>query len=192
MLDKIKQLREMTGVSFAECKKALEEAAGDLDKAVSSLKKASLKTAEKKSERETGAGIIESYVHLNNKVGVLLDLRCETDFVAKNPEFKELAHNIALQIVALKAKFISREDIPEETKKELEMSFRKEMETLKKPEEILKKILDGKIEAVLKEEVLMDQSFVKNQDITISELIKNAIQKFGENIKIARFVRYEL
>lgn len=192
MLDKIKELREQTGVSFQECKKALEESGGDLEKALSVLKKASLKTAEKKSERATGAGIIESYIHLNSKVGVLLDLRCETDFVAKNPEFKELAHNIALQIAALKAKFISRDEIPEEIKNELISVFEKEAADLKKPPEIIKKIIEGKMESVYKEEVLLEQHYVKNQDITILSILKEAIQKFGENIKITRFTRYEI
>lgn len=192
MLDKIKQLRIETGVSFAECKKALEETGGDIDKALAALKKASLKMAEKKSERETGAGIIEAYIHLNGKVGALLDLRCETDFVAKNPEFKDFAHNIALQITALKPKFVCREDISETVKEELIAVFKKETEKLNKPQEVLEKIIAGKMEAVYKEEVLMEQPFVKNQDTTVSDLIKQAIQKFGENIKIARFTRYEL
>ena len=192
MLNKIKQLRGETGVSFAECKKALEEAGGDIDKALVVLKKASLKTAEKKSERETGAGIIEAYIHLNGKVGALVDLRCETDFVAKNPEFKNFAHDIALQIAALKPKFVCREDISETVREELMDVFKKETEKLNKPKEVLEKILAGKMEAVYKEEVLMEQSFVKNQEITISDLIKQTIQKFGENIKIARFTRYEL
>lgn len=192
MLDKIKELREQTGVSFQECKKALEESGGDLEKALSVLKKASLKAAEKKSERATGAGIIESYVHLNGKVGVLLDLRCETDFVAKNPEFKELAHNIALQIAAIKPKFVSRDDIPEEVKNELASAFEKEAADFKKPPEIIKKIIEGKMESVYKEEVLLEQPYVKNQDMTISSILKEAVQKFGENIKIARFTRYEI
>lgn len=192
MLDKIKQLRVETGVSFAECKKALEEAGGDIDKALVVLKKASLKTAEKKSERETGTGIIEAYIHLNGKVGAFVDLRCETDFVAKNPEFKNFAHDIALQIAALKPKFVCREDISEMVKEELVAVFKKETEKLNKPQEVLEKIITGKMESVYKEEVLMEQSFVKNQDITVSDLIKQAIQKFGENIKIARFTRYEI
>lgn len=179
-------------MSFIECKKALEEAGGDIDKALVVLKKASLKTAEKKSERETGAGIIEAYIHLNGKVGALVDLRCETDFVAKNPEFKDFAHSIALQITALKPKFVCREDISEGVKEELISVFKKETEKLNKPAEVLEKIIAGKMEAVYKEEVLMEQPFVKNQEITISDLIKQAIQKFGENIKIARFTRYEL
>lgn len=192
MLDKIKQLRNETHVSFAECKKALEESGGDIEKALAVLKKASLKTAEKKSERETGAGIIEAYIHSNGKVGALVDLRCETDFVAKNPEFKNFAHDIALQIAALKPNFVCREDISDKVKEELASAFKKETEKLNKPAEVLEKIISGKMESVYKEEVLMEQSFVKNQDTTISDLIKQAIQKFGENIKIARFTRYEL
>lgn len=192
MLDKIKTLREQTGVSLQECKKALEEAEGDTEKALSILKKASLKTAEKKSERETGAGIIEAYVHLNGKVGVLVDLRCETDFVAKNPNFKELAHNIALQIAALKPKFVSRADIPANVKEELEEVFKKDVKDMKKPPEIIQKIIEGKMESVYKEEILLEQPFVKQQDITMSDMLKSAIQKFGENIKISRFIRFEI
>lgn len=192
MLDKIKTLREQTGVSLQECKKALEEAEGDIEKALSILKKASLKTAEKKSERETGAGIIEAYVHLNGKVGVLVDLRSETDFVAKNPEFKELAHNIALQIAALKPKFVSRADIPANVKEDLEEVFKKDVKDMKKPPEIIQKIIEGKMESVYKEEILLEQPFVKQQDITVSDMLKSAIQKFGENIKISRFIRFEI
>jgi len=192
MLSKIKQLREQTGVSMMECKKALEESGGDIEKACFILKKISLKTAEKKSEREVGAGIIESYIHGNGKIGVLVDLRSETDFVAKNSTFKELAHNIAMQIAALNAKFISKEDISPEIKDEIETAFRKDIESMNKPPEIVQKIVAGKVDAVLKEQVLLEQRFVKNPDITISDLLKEAVQRFGENIKIARFVRFEI
>lgn len=192
MLDKIKELRKKTGVSINECKKALEEAGGSLEKALFVLKKASLAAAEKKSERETGAGVIEAYIHSNGKVGALVDLRCETDFVAKNPVFKDLAHNVALQVAALKAKYVSREDISEEAKENLASVFKKEIEGMKKPVEIAEKIIQGKMESVYKEEVLTEQPFVKNPEITISGMIKEAIQKFGENIKIARFARFEI
>lgn len=192
MLDKIKQLRAETGVSFAECKKALTESGGDLEKALGALQKASLKTAEKKSEREVGAGVIDAYLHTNGRVGALVDLRCETDFVAKNPEFKAFAHEIALQVAALNPKYISREDIPESEMKKLEEGFKKEMEGIKKPPEILEKIIIGKMDAVLKEAVLLEQPFIKSDDTTISALVKKMIQKFGENIKIARFARYEV
>jgi len=192
MLAKIKELREQTAVSFTECKKAIEEAGGSLEKALAILKKASFAVADKKSERATGAGVIEAYIHSNGKVGALVDLRCETDFVAKTAEFKELAHNIALHIAALKPKFVSRDDIPEEAKKELEYSLAKEIENANKPENIKKKIIEGKMESVFKEEALMEQPFVKNPDIQISSLIKESIQKLGENIKIARFARFEI
>lgn len=192
MFDKIKQLREQTGVSMMECKKALERSGGDIEKACLILKKISLETAEKKSEREVGAGIIESYIHANGKIGVLVDLRCETDFVARNVEFKKLAHNIAMQVAGLKARFISKDDVPEEIKEELKKVFKKEADNLNKPPEIIQKIVDGKIDAILKEQVLLEQPFVKNQDITISELLKESVQKFGENIKIARFSRFEI
>ena len=192
MLEKIKQLRTKTGVSIAECKKALEESGGNVEKACLALKEVSAKIAEKKSEREAGAGIIDSYIHGNGKVGVLVDLRCETDFVARNEAFKGLAHNIAMQIAALNARFISRDDMPEELKEELREVFKKDAENLKKPPEIIQKIIEGKIEAVLKEQVLLEQSFVKDPDITISELLKEAIQKFGENIKVARFARFSI
>ena len=128
MLEKIKQLRTKTGVSIAECKKALEESGGNVEKACLALKEVSAKIAEKKSEREAGAGIIDSYIHGNGKVGVLVDLRCETDFVARNEAFKGLAHNIAMQIAALNARFISRDDMPEELKEELREVFKKDAE----------------------------------------------------------------
>lgn len=192
MLNKIKQLRERTGVSIAECKKALEESAGDIEKACVVLKKFSLSAAEKKSGREVGSGVIESYIHGNGRVGVLIELRCETDFVARNPEFKELAHELAMQVAALSAKFVSREDIQKEIKDELSEVFKKDAEGLNKPADIIKKIIDGKMEAVFKEQVLLEQPFIKNQDLTVAEFLQQAIQKFGENVKISRFARFEI
>lgn len=192
MLNKIKQLREQTGVSIAECKKALEESAGDIEKACLVLKKFSLSAAEKKAGREVGSGIIESYIHGNGRVGVLIELRCETDFVARNPEFKELAHELAMQVAALNGKFVSREEVPQEIKNELSEVFKKDAEGLNKPADIIQKIIDGKMEAVFKEQVLLEQPFIKNQDLTVAEFLKQAIQKFGENIKISRFCRFSI
>ena len=192
MLEKIKNLRQRTGVSIGDCKKALEEAGGDIEKACLILKKFGLETADKKSGRALGAGIIESYIHGNGKVGVLIDLRSETDFVAKNPVFKELAHELAMQIAALNARFVSKEDVPETINEELKEVFKKEVEGLNKPPEIIQKIVAGKIDAILKEQILLEQPFIKNQDQTVADFLREAIQKFGENIKINRFARFEI
>ncbi len=192
MLEKIKQLRELTGVSIAECQKAIKEAGGDIEKACLVLKKASLAAADKKSERKAGSGIIESYIHMNGRIGVLINLRCETDFVARNEDFKELAHNLAMQIAALNPLFISKDDVPSEKKSDIEAAFLKDAESLNKPKEIMDKIIKGKVDAILKEQVLLEQPFIKDQNITVSDFLKAAIQKFGENIKIAKFVRFEV
>lgn len=192
MLDKIKQLRELTGVSIAECQKAIKESGGDIEKACFILKKASLAAADKRSERKAGSGIIESYIHMNGRIGVLVELRCETDFVARNEDFKELAHNLAMQIAALNPLFVSKDNVPSEKKSEIEEAFLKDIEGLNKSKEIAEKIVKGKVDAILKEQVLLEQPFIKDQNMTVSDFLKEAIQKFGENIKIARFIRFEV
>lgn len=192
MLDKIKQLRELTGVSIAECQKAIKESGGDIEKACFILKKASLAAADKRSERKAGSGIIESYIHMNGRIGVLVELRCETDFVARNEDFKELAHNLAMQIAALNPLFVSKDNVPSEKKSEIEEAFIKDIEGLNKSKEIAEKIVKGKVDAILKEQVLLEQPFIKDQNMTVSDFLKEAIQKFGENIKIARFIRFEV
>src|SRR3989344_4006459 len=191
-MDDIKRLRELTGGSIALCKKALEESDGDMEKAIFKLKKSSEALADKKSATRTaGAGLVESYVHGNKKGGVLLELRCETDFVARNPQFQSLAHDIALHIAGMKPLYVSKEQIPEDARKEAEAIFSEEAQKIGK-KEMVEKILQGKLEAHFRDTSLLSQSFVKEQSITIEELIKQNSGTFGEKIEVARFERFEV
>jgi len=187
----IKKLREETSVSVAVCKKALEEAGGDFDKALLVLKKESAKIAEKKVDRLTAAGVIASYVH-NDRIGVLVEVRCETDFVARTSEFKEFAYNLAMHVAAMNPHFLSEDDVPEDVKKEMFDIFAKDTESLDKPEDIKAKIISGKLDSYVKERSFYSQPYVKNQDISINDYIKEMIQKFGENITVSRFQRFEI
>ena len=188
----VKQLREETGASVMECNNALDESKGDLEKAKEILKRKGQATALKKSSRETKSGLIESYIHASGKVGVLLDLRCETDFVAKNDLFKELSHEICLQIAAMSPEFVSEDEISEEFKnKEKEIS-KEEMKDSGKPEKIVEQIIEGKLKKRFSELCLLNQAYIKDPSQTISDLIKGYISKTGENIKVLRFSRFEI
>nr|YP_008965811.1 translation elongation factor Ts [Porphyridium purpureum]ATJ02999.1 translation elongation factor Ts [Porphyridium purpureum]BAO23787.1 translation elongation factor Ts [Porphyridium purpureum] len=189
----VKELREMTGAGMMDCKKALKESDGNLEQAIEALRKKGLATANKKSMRQAAEGIIESYIHTGGKIGILLELNCETDFVARRSEFQALAKDIAMQVAASPdVEFISTENVSKEFIDE-ESKIEAEREDLKnKPEAIRDKIVQGRIEKRLKEKSLIDQPFIKNPDITVDELIKQNIAKIGENIQIKRFVRYKL
>lgn len=189
----VKELREMTGAGMMDCKKALKESDGNLEQAIEALRKKGLATANKKSTRQAAEGIIESYIHTGGKIGILLELNCETDFVARRSEFQALAKDIAMQVAASPdVEFISTENVSKEFIDE-ESKIEAEREDLKnKPEAIRDKIVQGRIEKRLKEKSLIDQPFIKNPDITVDELIKQNIAKIGENIQIKRFVRYKL
>ena len=184
----VKDLRDRTGISVMQCKKALEEAGGDMAKAEIILQKKSKAVAQKKSDRELKSGIIQSYVHQTGGVGSLVELSCETDFVAKNEEFKKLAYDIAMQIVASSPEYLKKEDIPENIKKKAAEVFAKEVEG--KPENIKEKILEGKLNAYFADKILLEQAFIKNPDLNINQLIESAIQKFGEKIEVRRFARF--
>ncbi|MCD8494928.1 MAG: elongation factor Ts [Candidatus Pacebacteria bacterium] len=189
----IKALRDATGVSVMQCKNALEEAEGDMEKAKLILRKLSAKAASKKADRELGAGIICSYIHSNNTVGTLVELNCETDFVANNSEFKALADNIAMHITAMQPRYISREEIKEESLAAAQALFAEEVAALTdKSEEVRAKILEGKLNDYLASQTLLEQPFVKNPDVTVGVLIEEAIQKLGEKVSVGRFVRYGL
>ncbi len=188
----IKELREKTDAGIMDCKEALNEANGDFAKAEEILRKKGVARATKRANREVSEGIIEAYIHTNSKIGVLLYLGCETDFVAKNEEFKELAHDIAIQIAASNPKFVSPDNIPEEDlekeKKEVAESFKDE----KKPKEILDKIIAGKLKKHCAEISLIKQALVKDPEKTIEDLIIEKSSKFGEKIEVRKFVRYEI
>jgi elongation factor Ts len=188
----VQKLREETQAPVMECKRALEEANGDFNKAKEILKKKGELRALKKQEGETKAGIIEGYIHSNNQVGVLVELRAQTDFVSKNKEFKELAHDLAMHIAALNPKYLSKEDIEEEEIEKRKNEYLKEFEGSNKPKEILEKIIQGKLEKDFEELCLMNQTFIKDETKKISDLIKEATAKFGEKVEIKRFVRFEI
>ena len=190
--EQVKELRDATGVSVMQCKKALEEAEGDKDKALMLLQKKSGDIASKKSDRKLGAGSIQAYIHNSGTVGVMVELACETDFVAKNEEFVALAHDIAMHAAAMGPEFLSSDEITDDVKANVREMFTKEVEDSDKPEDIKEKMLQGKIDTYFKEKVLLDQSFVKDPSVTISDLIKQAVQKFGENTEIVRFVRFSV
>ncbi len=186
----VKELRERSGVSVMECKKALEETAGDMEKAFAMLEKRFGGMASKKSSRETKDGIVEAYVHSNGKLGVLLELHSETDFVARNPAFRELAHDIALHIAAMNPAYRSIEDIPEAVVAKERGEFKEEVAKLGKPKEIAAQIIEGKLASRLSEISLLAQPFVKDPAKTVKDLIDEAVGKFGENIRVGRFIRF--
>lgn len=188
----IKKLREATGISVMQCKKALEEAEGDMEKAMLILRKQSSKAASKKADREFGAGVVRSYIHSNNSVGSLIELNCETDFVANNSEFIQLADDIAMHITAMSPDFIREDEITPEVREKVSVVMAEEVAELDKPEDIKAKILEAKINDYFAEKVLLSQPFVKNPDLTISQLIEGAVQKIGERIEVGRFERYGL
>nr|YP_010337421.1 elongation factor Ts [Pulvinaster venetus]UNJ17006.1 elongation factor Ts [Pulvinaster venetus] len=189
----VKELREKTGAGMMDCKTALINSNGDMSKAVELLRQKGLASADKKSSRKTSEGLIESYIHTGGKIGVLLEVNCETDFVARRLEFQTLVKDIAMQIAASPSvEYISKEIIPQEVI-DSEKRIENGKEDLKnKPENIKEKILIGRIDKRLKEMCLMNQSFIKNQEITIEELVKQHISLLGENIKISRFQRFIL
>ena len=186
----IKELRDKTGISVMQCKKALEETGGDMEKAVMLLQKKSADIASKKSERRLGSGVVSSYIHATGNVGTMVELLCETDLVANNEEFKKLARDIAMHATATNPQFLKTEDIDEHATELAKEMFAKEVEG--KPEAMKQKILEGKLASYWSERVLQDQAFIKNPEVTIKNLIQSAVQKFGENIEISRFVRYSV
>ncbi|MBK3333153.1 translation elongation factor Ts [Persephonella atlantica] len=188
----VKTLREMTGAGVLECKKALEETNGNLEEAVELLRKRGIAKAAKKAGRETKEGLIHAYIHAGGRVGVLLELNCETDFVARNETFKELANELALQIAAMRPQYVSRDTVPKEViEKEGEIA-REAALAEGKPEHIAEKIAEGKVEKFLKEVCLLEQPYIKDDKKTVEDLIKEYIAKLGENIQIRRFTRYEI
>lgn len=191
-IEKIKELRQITGVSLSLCKKAVEEAQGDLEKAKELLRKWGEDLASKKSSRETGEGIIDAYIHSNKKIGVLIELRCETDFVARNEEFQKLAHDLAMHIAAMVPKYVKEEDIPEEELNKEREIYKEQFEKTGKPPEIIDKMIEGKLKKYKENISLLSQPFVKEPQKTVGQVIKEYITKLGENISVKRFVRFEI
>src|SRR3989344_4572405 len=188
----ILSLREMTGAGMVDAKKALDETGGDITKAAELLRKKGIVKAAKKSDRATHEGLVHAYIHAGGKIGVLVELLCETDFVARNEQFKELAHDIAMQIAANNPLYLSPDDVPAEVvAKEKEM-MAAEMASSGKQPEMIQKALDGRLQKYFSDVCLLKQSFFKDEDMTIEELVKSAIAKIGENIQVKRFVRFSL
>ncbi len=188
--EQIKDLRDRTGISIMQCKKALEEVGGDMDKAIIVLSKQSAKIAEKKSDRNLGSGIVQSYIHTGGSAGAMVELFCETDFVAKNEEFKDLAYNLAMQVTATDPEFLKKEDISADDKVKAEEVFKKEVDG--KPADLQSKILEGKLNAYFKDKILLEQTYIKDSNQNVNSLIESAIQKFGENIEVGQFVRFAI
>ena len=187
----VKELREKTGVGFMECKSALQESNGDLEAAVTILRKRGLASLTKKSGRETKDGLIGAYIH-NGKIGVMLELNCETDFVARNPDFQALLKDIAMHIAASDPRFIGKEDVTEDVLEKEREIYTVQARATGKPENVLDKIVDGRISKYYSEACLLEQPFVKDPAITVREHIAAHIQKIGENIQVRRFIRYKL
>lgn len=188
--EQVKALRERTGVSVMECKRALEEAGGDEEKAVVILRKKSAASAEKKADRTLGAGRVSAYIHTNKEIGAMVMLSSETDFVAKTDEFLKLAYDIAMHAAATNPEFITREEVTEDATRVAKEVFEKE--AADKPEAMRAKIVEGKMDAYLAEKVLMEQPYIKDPSKTIADLIKEATQKFGEKIVISKCVRFSV
>lgn len=189
----VKELRDKTSAGMMDCKKALQDANGDMAKAMETLRQKGLASANKKANRIATEGVIESYIHMGGKLGVIVEVNCETDFVARRPEFQELAKNIAMQIAASPSvEYINIQSIPSDiVQKEKEIESSKE-DLAKKPADIKEKIVEGRIQKRLKELTLMDQFFIRDSSITIDELIKQNVAKLGENIQVRRFERFVL
>jgi len=188
--DVIKQLRDKTGVSVMQCKKALEETGGDMEKATMLLLKKSADIAAKKGDRTLGSGVVGAYIHNTHRVGSLVELMCETDFVANNEEFVALARDIAMHASATNPQFLKKEDVDAAANAMATEMLSKELEG--KPEDMKAKILEGKLAAYWSERILVEQAFIKNPDVTIKDLITSATQKFGEKIELTRYSRFSI
>jgi len=190
----VKTLRERTGAGMMECKKCLTEAEGDMDKAMELLKQKGLAQAEKKAGRTAAEGVVTSYIHGNGKIGVLVEINCETDFVAKNEDFQTFARDIAMHVAASSPEYVRREDIPEErVQAEKDLVKTQSEETIAgKPENVVEQILEGKLNKNLSAITLLDQPFVKDPDKTVDEITKELVAKLGENVRVRRFERFEV
>ena len=188
----IKELRATIGAGVLDCRQALEAAEGDFEKAVAILRQKGLAAAAKKASRAANEGLIGNYVHMGAKVASLVEVNCETDFVARTSDFQQLAKDLAMQVVASRPRYLTPEEIPAEVIEQEKSNYRAQMLKEGKPEHILDRIIEGKLKKFYEEACLMEQPFIKNPDITVKELITNSIAKLGENIRVRRFVRFEV
>lgn len=188
----VKKLREQTGIGILECKKALEEAGGDFNKAVEIMRKKGYEKAKAKSSRATNQGVIGSYIHTNSKIGVLVEVGCETDFVAKNEDFMKFVKDVAMQIAAMNPQYVSEADVPEDVIAKEKEIYVEQLKKSGKPENIIENIVKGKLKKFYSEACLLNQVFFKDDKNTINDLLTEKIHKIGENIVIKRFVRYQV
>jgi elongation factor Ts len=189
----VKKLRDVTGAGMMNCKKALTDNDGDFEKAVEALRLKGMATADKKASRNTNEGIIYAYIHTGSKLGILVEVNCETDFVARRPEFTDLAKNIGMQIASNpEIQVVSTSDISQETKDKVSQFESAKEDLQNKPEEIRDKIIQGRVEKSLKKQVLLEQEYIRDPNITVNEYIKQVVGVLGENIKVSRFTRYVL
>lgn len=188
----ITKLRQMTGAGMMDCKTALEEVGGDIERAADELRKKGIAKAAKRGGRETREGVVASYIHSNKKLGVLVELLCETDFVAKNAEFKNLANELAMHIAAMNPLYLSEADVPEEVISKEKEIYSEEMKGQGKPKNVIDKAVEGKLKKYFEEVCLLNQKYIKDEDKTIEELVKEKSGVIGENIQIGRFCRFEI
>lgn len=190
--DMVKELRERTGIGMMECKSALSESGGDLDKAIEILRKKGHARAQAKSGRAANQGLVGSYIHMNGRIGVLVELNCESDFVARNQEFQDLLKEIAMQIAAAKPRYVSSAEIPPDVVAAEKEIIASQLGDMKKPPEIMEKIIQGKLGKFFEEVCLLDQPYIREDKLKVRDLIAQAVAKIGENIKVGRFARYEI
>jgi elongation factor Ts len=188
----VKELREKTGAGMMDCKKALQENDGNMDQSIDYLRKKGLAAAAKKSHRATNEGVIASYIHSNHKVGVMVEVNCETDFVARNEKFVEMVHNLCLQIAAASPRWVRREDVPAAILDKEREIFTDQMKESGKPAQVIDKIVEGKLEKFYKDNCLVDQEFIKDPAVIIKDYVASIIAVTGENLQIRRFVRFQL
>lgn len=188
----VKELRDRTGAGILDCQKALRESGDDVDKAIDYLRQKGLAAAEKKAGRETNQGVVGAYIHSGNRIGVLIEVNCETDFVARNDEFQALVKDLSLQVAASRPLFVKREDVPPEVIEKEKTIYQAHAKELGKPEPAWPKIVQGKLEKFFEENCLLEQPFIRETSVTVKDLLAQNIAKIGENITVRRFTRYEL
>ena len=188
----VKQLRDKTGAGFMDCKKALLECEGDFEKSVDHLRAKGLALAARKAEREASEGLVGAYIHGGNKIGVLLEVNCETDFVARTDEFQALVKDLSMQVAAASPRYVRREDVDEEELEREKAIYRQQASELNKPEPVLEKVVAGKMERFYEEACLMEQAFIKEPARRVKDLIQDSVARLGENIRVRRFVRYSV
>ncbi|MHB0867118.1 MAG: translation elongation factor Ts [Thermoleophilia bacterium] len=188
----VKELREQTGAGMMECKKALTECSGDMNNAVKLLRTKGLADASKRSGRATTQGLVDSYIHMGGKIGVLVEIGCETDFVARTDDFQDFVHDIAMHVAAANPVYVSREDVPADVVESEMAIYKDQAKATGKPDNILEKIATGKLEKYYSQTCLLEQPFVKDEDMTVEQTRAHIVSKIGENIEIKRFARFEL